>query len=71
MEITYTLWVQNSECEMVIPEASEVEKGMALMGPVVEEWIEFSGPLAKDVLSIASEYATGPSLDLVKGIIAQ
>lgn len=69
--IDYTLWIQASECELVIPEKGEVEKGMALMGPVVEEWIGFSGPLAKDVLRVASDYATGPIAELAKSIIAK
>jgi len=71
MEITYTLWIQSSKCELIIPEKGEVEKGMALMGPVVEEWIEFSGPLAKDVLRVALDYATGPSVDVIKAALAK
>jgi TRAP-type C4-dicarboxylate transport system substrate-binding protein len=69
--IDYTLWIGSSECELVTPDPNEVKMGMDLMGPVVEEWIGFSGPLAKDVLSIASEYATGPAVDLVKGIVGK
>jgi len=71
MEITYTLWIQSSDCELVLPEKGEEAKAMALMGPVVEEWIEFSGPLAKDVLRVAADHATGPAVDMVKSIIAK
>ncbi len=71
MKISYTLWIQSQskKIEMVIPDKSEVDKAIALMGPVVDDWIKISGPFAKDVLRVASDYAHGPTLSLVKNAI--
>ena len=70
--LTYQHVLRSSgSTEYIIPEDSEIEKAMALMGPVFEDWMEVSGPFSKDVLRIASDYATGPSADLVKSILAK
>ena len=45
MEYSYTIWIQASDCELIILGKGEVKRGMALMGPVVVEWIEFPGSL--------------------------
>ena len=71
MEYTYTIWIRNSDCELITPEKSEVEKAMAMLGPVIEEWIGYAGPYGKDVLSIAAEYASGPNVGLLKSILGK
>lgn len=71
MEYTYTLWIQASRTELITPEKGEIERGMGLMGPVIEEWIGYAGPYGKDVLNIAIDYATGPNVNLLKSILAK
>ncbi|HEV8110467.1 MAG TPA: TRAP transporter substrate-binding protein DctP [Burkholderiales bacterium] len=65
MDIVYTLWIRSTKTEMVIPEDAEVKKGMALMQPVVKEWIDTAGPEGKQVLRIAARHAKGPSAGLI------
>jgi TRAP-type C4-dicarboxylate transport system substrate-binding protein len=66
IDISYTLWIRSTKTELVQPDAAEVKKAMALMQPVVTEWLETAGPHAKDVLRIASQYAHGPSAAVIK-----
>ena len=70
MDITYSLWIRSTKTEMVIPEDTEVKKAMALMQPVVKEWLDTAGPHAKDVLRIAARYAHGPSAGFVRDMTA-
>ncbi len=65
MEISYTLWIRSSKCQLVVPEPSEVKKAMDLMRPVVKEWLDTAGPHGKEVLRIASSYAKGPSAHFI------
>jgi TRAP-type C4-dicarboxylate transport system substrate-binding protein len=66
MNITYTLWIRSSKCQLVIPEPSEVRKAMELMQPVVKEWLDTVGPYGKEVLKIALPYAHGPAAGVVE-----
>lgn len=66
MTLTYDLWIRSSKTEMVIPEESEVKKAMALMQPVVKEWLETAGPQGKTVLQIAASHAKGPSVSFIR-----
>lgn len=68
---TYLRWIASAPTEMIIPEKAELERGLGLLEGVVEKWLELSGPLGKDCLRIASEYATGPNRDLVLSIISK
>ena len=61
MEISYTLWIRSSKCQLVVPEPSEVKKAMELMKPVVKEWLDTAGPYGKEVLRVGLKYANGPS----------
>jgi len=66
MDISYTLWIRSSKTEIVVPDEAEVRKAMALMQPVVKEWFDTAGPHGKEVLRIASQYAKGPSVGVIK-----
>src|SRR4030043_1736992 len=61
MEISYTLWIRSSKCQLITPEPTEVKKAMDLMRPVVKEWLDTAGPYGKEVLRIAGAHANGPS----------
>ncbi|MBI5967626.1 MAG: TRAP transporter substrate-binding protein DctP [Deltaproteobacteria bacterium] len=65
MEVTYTLWIRSSKCQLIIPEPSEVKKAMELMKPVVKEWLDMAGPYGKEVLGVGLNYATGPSVPFI------
>jgi TRAP-type C4-dicarboxylate transport system substrate-binding protein len=71
MDISYTLWIRSSKTEMITPDEAEVSKAMALMQPVVKEWLDTAGPHAKDVLRIASGHARGPSVGFIKGMASK
>jgi TRAP-type C4-dicarboxylate transport system substrate-binding protein len=71
MELTYTLWIRSSKTEMIIPSDAEVKKAMALMQPVVKEWIDTAGPHAQDVLRVAVRHAKGPSAGFVKDLVSK
>ena len=63
--IAYESWVRSTDVEVIIPDESEIKKAMALMGPVIEEWLGYVGPYGPDVLRIASDYARGLGRDAV------
>jgi TRAP-type C4-dicarboxylate transport system substrate-binding protein len=65
MNITYTLWIRSSKCQLVVPEQGEIKKAMEMMQPVVKEWLDTVGPYGKEVLSIALPYAQGPAAGVV------
>jgi len=66
MENTYNLWIRSTKTEMVIPDDAEVRKAMALMQPVVKEWLDTAGPHGRDVLRIAASHAKGPSVGFIR-----
>jgi TRAP-type C4-dicarboxylate transport system substrate-binding protein len=66
MENTYNLWIRSTKTEMVVPDDAEVKKAMALMQPVVKEWLDTAGPYGKDVLRIAVTHAKGPSVGVIR-----
>jgi TRAP-type C4-dicarboxylate transport system substrate-binding protein len=65
MDVSYTLWIRSSKCQLIVPEPAEVKKAMELMRPVVKEWLDTAGPLGKDVLRIGLKYANGPSAPFI------
>ena len=65
MDVSYTLWIRSSKCQLVIPEDSEIRKAMELMRPVVKEWLDTAGPHGKEVLRIGLNYAKGPSVNVI------
>jgi len=69
MEISYTLWIRSSKCQLIIPEPPEVKKAMELMRPVVKEWLDMAGPYGKDVLRVGLKYANGPSVAFIAGMV--
>lgn len=69
IDITYNLWIRSSKTEMINPDAAEVKKATDLMAPVVKEWIETAGPLARDCLRVAVQHAKGPALNTVKAAL--
>jgi hypothetical protein len=69
MEISYTLWIRSSKCQIVQPEDSEVKKAMELMRPVVKEWLDTAGPNGKEVLRIGLNYAKGPSVNVIAEMV--
>jgi TRAP-type C4-dicarboxylate transport system substrate-binding protein len=68
MDITYTLWIRSAKTELVFPDEAEVKRAMALMQPVVKEWLDTAGPHGKEVLRVASEHAKGPSASFIKDL---
>jgi TRAP-type C4-dicarboxylate transport system substrate-binding protein len=66
MVLTYDLWIRSSKTELVIPEESEVKKAVALMQPVVKEWLDTAGPQGKAVLQVAVQHAKGPSVGFIR-----
>jgi len=66
MDLSYTLWIRSAKTELVFPDEAEVKRAMALMQPVVKEWLDTAGPHGKDVLRIASEHAKGPSANVIR-----
>jgi TRAP-type C4-dicarboxylate transport system substrate-binding protein len=66
MDISYSLWIRSSKTEIVLPDEAEVKKAMALMQPVVKEWLDTAGPHGKDVLRVATQYAKGPSAGFIR-----
>lgn len=66
MENTYNLWIRSTKTEMVIPDDAEVRKAMALMQPVVKEWLDTAGPHGREVLRIAASHAKGPSVGFIR-----
>jgi TRAP-type C4-dicarboxylate transport system substrate-binding protein len=66
MENTYNLWIRSTKTEMIVPDDAEVKKAMALMQPVVKEWLDTAGPYGKDVLRIAVQHAKGPSVAVIR-----
>jgi TRAP-type C4-dicarboxylate transport system substrate-binding protein len=64
-DIIYNKMFTRVKTEMVTPDKGELEKAAALMGPVVEKWLEAVGPLGPDVLKIAAKHASGPARDIV------
>ena len=66
MSYTYDLWIKSTKTELVIPDEAEVRKAMAMMQPVVKEWLDTAGPMGKDVLRIAATHAKGPTSAMVR-----
>jgi TRAP-type C4-dicarboxylate transport system substrate-binding protein len=69
MNMTYDLWIRSTKTEIVLPDDAEVRKAMALMQPVVKEWLDTAGPHGKEVLGIAAGYAKGPSAGFVREMV--
>ncbi len=61
----YMKMLARVDTKLITPDKGELAKAAALMGPVVEKWLEAVGPLGPDVLKIASEFANGPARDIV------
>ena len=69
MTYTYDLWIRSTKTELVLPDEAEVRKAVALLQPVVKEWLDTAGPQGKEVLSIAAGYAKGPSAAFIKDMV--
>ncbi|MCJ7494635.1 MAG: TRAP transporter substrate-binding protein DctP [Deltaproteobacteria bacterium] len=65
MDVSYTLWIRSSKCQLITPELTEVKKAMELMNPVVKEWLDTVGPHGKEVLRIGLKYANGPAVAFI------
>lgn len=69
-EKTYTIWAESSKsAEVVYADPAEVKKAAERMVPVIEFWLKMAGPQGAEVLRIAADYATGPSVPQVKALI--
>ncbi|MDP2931116.1 MAG: TRAP transporter substrate-binding protein DctP [Chloroflexota bacterium] len=60
-----------SKAQLVVPAAGERDKAAKLMEPVISEWLKVAGPLGKDVLKIAADYANGPAKSVVLSVISK
>ena len=69
MDISYSLWIRSSKTEIVTPDDAEVKKAMGQMQGVIKEWLDTAGPHGKDVLRIASQYAKGPSVGVIRNAV--
>ncbi len=69
MTYTYDLWIRSTKTELILPDEAEVRKAVALLQPVVKEWLDTAGPQGKEVLSIAAGYAKGPSAAFIKDMV--
>jgi len=69
MEITYRLWAESSKAKVVYADPAEVPKAAERLVPVIQLWLKMAGPMGPDVLRVAAEYGTGPTLALVKALI--
>jgi TRAP-type transport system periplasmic protein len=69
MEITYRLWAESSKAKVVYAEPSDVAKAADRLVPVIEMWLKVAGQEGPELLRIASEYATGPTLIHVKELV--
>jgi len=69
MNYTYDLWIRSTKTEIILPDDAEVKKAMTLMQPVVKEWLDTAGPNGKEVLSIAVNYAKGPTAAVVRDLV--
>lgn len=58
-EFESEIGVKVSKLKLVQPDKEEVIKARKLVKPVMQQWIDRSGPYAKEILSIAGEYAGG------------
>ena len=69
MVLVYTGWAKSSKAKVVYADPAEVPKAAERMVPVIKFWLKMAGPLGPEVLRIASDYATGPTLSHVKALI--
>lgn len=65
MALSYQAWVRTSKCELIFPEAGEVQKMANLMEPVIKAWLNVAGPEGPQVLRIAAKYSRGYGRDKV------
>lgn len=68
-QIHYGAWIKNNLAEtlvraapgmkVAVPERSEIDKVRQVVKPVLDKYVELSGPKGKDVLAAISKYASG------------
>jgi TRAP-type C4-dicarboxylate transport system substrate-binding protein len=70
-DLIYNKMFARVDTQLTNPESGELDRAAALMGPVVEEWLEAVGPLGPDVLAVAAKHANGPARDIVLSTIGR
>ena len=65
-EFESEIGVKVSRLKLVKPDQKEVDKARKLAKPVIQKWLDRAGPHGKEVLSIASEYASGAKVMMGK-----
>jgi len=65
----YPKLIKDTGTEIVYPDKAELAKAAALMEEPLKEWLKQMGPLAPQVVNIALDYATGPSRDIIAGLV--
>lgn len=68
-EKTYKIWAESCKAKVVYPGPEQVKKAAKRMVPVIKFWLKMTSPQGAEVLHIASDYATGPNVSLVKALI--
>jgi len=67
MSYIYPTWIKSAaKTEIIVPEDAELSRAMAKTAGVADKWMELSGPLSKEVLKIAADYATGPNAQIIR-----
>jgi TRAP-type C4-dicarboxylate transport system substrate-binding protein len=51
--------IRASGLNVITPDSSEIEAAISITQPVIDRWLEISGPLAPELLEIISEYGSG------------
>ncbi|MBI2831879.1 MAG: TRAP transporter substrate-binding protein DctP [Chloroflexi bacterium] len=51
--------LQAAKMQVIIPDKAHIQKARELTKPAIDEWVKLAGPYAPELLSIASQYASG------------
>lgn len=61
--ITKTM-VKSTGVKIITPDKAEIDKARQLTKPVMDKWVEMTGPIGKDILAIVADYAGGAEIML-------
>jgi TRAP-type C4-dicarboxylate transport system substrate-binding protein len=59
--------VEVAKLKVIVPDKAQIEKARELARPAINEWLKVAGPYGPEVLSIASQYASGAKIMVPKG----
>ena len=67
--LVYEARLHASDCQVIKPTKEEIDKAAKRMPPVFKAWLKKAGPLAPDILRLASKHARGPARGEVLSVI--